>query len=30
MKIWKVKDLGIENLILAEKDIKPIAQMMKF
>ena len=24
MKIWKVKDLGIDNLILAEKDLKPI------
>ena len=25
MKIWKVKDLGINNLVLAEKNLKPIS-----
>ena len=25
MKIWEVKDLGLDNLILTEKDLKPIA-----
>ena len=25
MKIWEVKDLGLENLTLAEKNIKSIA-----
>ena len=25
MKIWEVKDLGLDNLTLTEKDIKSIA-----